>query len=74
MKSNPEEILDTITDNPLIDACKLFDGQAFGAVLRNDQMSERIYETEAGELIRINVTVSNKPPFLRCPDTEDMFK
>jgi hypothetical protein len=78
MKADPNEILDDLgstSREPEVGVLwKEYHGP-MGAVLRNDQIAERVYETEDGELVRVTVTVAEKPPADQYdPDNLDLFE
>jgi hypothetical protein len=63
LSQDPEQLLRQVANN-LDFLWSRWDG-IMGTVIRNQQISERIYDAGDGTLVRINVTVANKPPHQR---------
>ena len=59
MTAEPERLLREIANN--LDFVWSRWGGIMGAVIKNQQISERIYDAGNDTLVRISVTVTNKP-------------
>jgi hypothetical protein len=64
VKPEPEQVLREVANN-LDFIWSRWDG-IMGAVTKNQQMSQRIYDAGDDTLVRINVTVTSKAPHQRA--------